>query len=1005
MHKPFVLLTLLGVVALTLGALSLLGGGAAPPPTSPPHAEGPGVSADPGSSLQAQPVAAEATWSAEDVSEQGDEFERDEVFLELDRSPSFVLQVWDRKRGQQAAEAEVFVLRGYAAPEAQDPFRPQLCELAIAKGRRYVATSEGQVELPRLTSRALIAATLPGAVGFRVLNPGHREREQVTLRTDEALTVLVLDAAGEPVADAPVGVQQRVVERTDTRDKFREYERAAKRVRDLRAQMKQDPMNAEFAKWRLDWNVRQLDRLRQQVDRLKVAQQEQSAKDAAKRAAQQRLSKAGGLVQAAKPGGVGRRAPVKSKPKAPAAPRFVFETRYEVKVRQRTDERGYAVFRHFQFSRERQETWWPEEHRDRFEAVLATPLAEPVRAPFSGRPLPEAPVELRAPATGSVTLRTVDRDGRPFTHPVRGTLRVEGGVNPAWSRVQLRKAQDDAGVVFEHVGVGLQLAADCRLDDRDFRWRSPVFAGPQRAGEHVVVDLVVAPDAAMLHGRVLDAQGVPMASRELTFLINSQRGRLEGEEVVLDRDGRFHLPYAPRDPSVAPFRFQVRDEARLEVPGFSRTLPMLAREGVTDVGDLQLGLLEQVAFGRVVDDLGAPIEGASVQLQRERPSGRKGDQLRFQDEAFTDARTDENGEFWMFGDTEPARYRLRVRADGYFPEDTAGVDRVTGSEIQLMRRARLVGTVKLPEWLSSKRVKVQLRSLDAAEGDRGRDEQIRGWRGKPYGKPYFNFDWVRPGAYSLSLRIQELPEPFLRVDGLVVRPGDRDPHPRLADLDLSSYLYRFEVFAVDEAGQRINPKSPLLARVTRSSGESQYVGFSWKGGRVEVVNSEPTLAVSPVAPGFRAEAAVLSAGRSELRFLRVPKITLRVPGIRSVIGETNVWIGMRLLEAPELERLDGRGGWSTRGFARATSSYGRLGANERARVNPLMDGRYRVTAYLGDKGKAGMVEVPMGEVDVRVAPGGAPVVIEVPGDAPALREAMQEVARRAAATPAEGAGR
>ena len=52
-------------------------------------------------------------------------------------------------------------------------------------------------------------------------------------------------------------------------------------------------------------------------------------------------------------------------------------------------------------------------------------------------------LELRLPPTGSVTLRTVDRDGRPFTHPVRGTLRIDGARNPDFARVQLRKEQDE----------------------------------------------------------------------------------------------------------------------------------------------------------------------------------------------------------------------------------------------------------------------------------------------------------------------------------------------------------------------------------------------------------------------------------------------------------------------------------------------------------------------------------------------------------------------------------
>ncbi|MGC6487637.1 MAG: carboxypeptidase regulatory-like domain-containing protein [Planctomycetota bacterium] len=987
MTKSSTILTLLGVAALLWGAFAVLGDGPAPAPPAPPSVEEPSAAAEVSTVEEAAPVAAAASWSLEDEGEAGDEAEREEALLEIERSPRFVIQVWDRKRGRAAADADVFVLTAPAPADAPDPFRPHLCEQTIQRGRRYKATSEGRLELDRLEARTFIAARLPGAVGFRALSPGHRAQEEVTLRADEVVSVLVLDERGRPAADVPVGIQQRVVDRVDTRQKFREYEQLTKRIAEMKAQMERDPVNADSVKWRLQWNVQQQTRLRREVDRLKTAQQRQL---------ERRLQKTSQLTPTRKGGARG--ASTQASKRAKPSP-FVLETREEVKARRRTDERGVAVFRHFQFSRHRQEKWWPEQHRDRFEAVLVMPLAQPVRTAFVGRPLPAEPVELRLPATGSVTLRTVDRDGRPFTHPVRGNLRIEGGANPAWSRVQLRKEQDEAGVVFAHVGVGVQLVADCRLDDRDFRWRSPVFAGPQRPGEHVVVDLVVAPDAAMLFGRVIDPQGQPLSSRELSFLINSTRGRLEGEEVVLDRDGRFHLPYAPRDPSVAPFRFQVRDETGADVPGLARTLPMLAREGVTDLGDLQLGMLEQIAYGRVVDDLGAPVAGATVQLQRERPSGRGGDRLRFDDEAFTDARTDEDGRFQLFGDMEVARYRLRVRADGYFPEETLGVDRVTGSEIRLLRKARLVGTVRLPEWLSSKRVKVELRSLE--EPGRTRDDQLRDWRGNQY----IYFDWARPGLYTLTLRIQEFPEPFLRVDGLRIRPGDHDPHPRLRDLDLSSYLYRFEVFAVDEAGERVNPKTPLLARVTRSSGEQQWIGFSWRGGRIELVHASPTLPVSPSAPGFRAQGTVLSAGRSEVRFLRVPRVVVRAPGMRSTIADTPAWIGLRMIDPPDLARLDGRGGWSTRGFQRATSSYGRLGANERARVAPLMDGRYRVTAHLGDKDRGGLVEVALGEADVRLVPGREPVVVQVQAAAQALQAAMQEVQRRRAATPAGAATR
>ena len=115
---------------------------------------------------------------------------------------------------------------------------------------------------------------------------------------------------------------------------------------------------------------------------------------------------------------------------------------------------------------------------------------------------------------------------------------------------------------------------------------------------------------------------------------------------------------------------------------------------------------------------------------------------------------------------------------------------------------------------------------------------------------------------------------------------------------------------------------------------------------------------------------------------------------------------MAMVAPPSLERLDGRGGWSTRGFERATTSYGRLGGSDRARVAPLMDGRYRVTAYIGDKSRGGLAEVALGEVDVRVVPGGPPVVLQLQANQAALQAAMQEVQRRqATAVPGAKLGR
>jgi hypothetical protein len=624
------------------------------------------------------------------------------------------------------------------------------------------------------------------------------------------------------------------------------------------------------------------------------------------------------------------------------------------------------------------------------------PLTESVREGFRGKPVPEDVIELRMPPTGSVALRTVDRDGRPFTHPVHGELRIIDGKNPRWARLPIRKEQNERVIEFPFVGLGMQLDASCRLDDDDFRWRAPAFAGPQQPGERLVVDLVVAPGAAMLYGRMLDESGSALAGIDTTILINSLRGRLEGEEVQLDEEGRFHLPYEVRGQHQAPWRLQVRCLGRMPVPGLAKTLDVLPKEGVMDIGDLQIGDLTRISSGRVVNDLGEPITGARVQLQREREGGRR-PRLSWQDEAFATTTTDGDGQFTLFGDLEAARYRLRVTASEHFSYEEPRLPSRDDAVIKLDRRSRVVGSVLLPKWLASHRVKVRLESQ--SDSTRGRDDRIRDYRGKKL----VYFDWVKPGIYNLSLRLEGFPDAFVRVDGFEIKPGQRDTHPRLKDLDLGRDLYRFEVAAIDEVGKRMNPKTPLRARVMRPDGSYSMVGFYWKGGRTEILSALPSLEVLPEEPGFRSAPTTIFAGSNELRFARVPSVTLNTPGLRQLVGEESVWISMEPVDKQSVASFDSRSRRLSQVLGRASSSHGRLDARDRAFLRPLRDGRYRVMARLGDKRR--LVSVPLGEVDVRLVPGGQSNVFTVVVDAQAVMAALQEVVQRRAAAAEREASR
>lgn len=986
MNKSSLLLSVFALV-LALGAVIYFGGGddiALPAPPSEEYFEK--QDDDAASSVVVEASVEGASF--EGAADEGDdEAGRSEVEIQIDDAPRLVIQVWDRKKGRVAPEAKVYVLEGYEGAEMRDAFAPHWCEVAIAKGKRYTATTEGRVELPRLEKTTIIAATLPGSSGMTRLRKGHRETESLVLQAEESVTVRVTDQQGRALADVPVGIQQRIPERLNPDRLIRQWRDLEKSIAAAESRLASAANAASRARGerRLVGMQRQRGQLTEQFRAMKSSEGT-AKKPKGKSPAPSTKGKKGSKSTKSTKG----KKSTKAKSPSPKNIVAVITTKMDLKARRRTDAKGYAVFKHFQFYRKNASDWWPKQHANRFEAVLMVPLAESVREGFRGNPVPEDVIELRMPPTGSVALRTVDRDGRPFTHPVHGELSIIDGKNPRWSRLPIRKEQNERMIVFPFVGLGMQLDASCRLDDNDFRWRAPAFAGPQEPGERLAVDLVVAPGAAMLYGRLLDASGAALANAKTTFLINSIRGRLEGEEVLLDDEGRFHLPYEVQGQHQPPWRLQVRYQERMPVPGLATTLGVLPKEGVMDIGDLQIGDLTRITFGRVVNDLGDGIPSARVQLQREREGGSRA-RLSWQDEAFAVTTTDDDGQFFLFGDLEAGRYRLRVTAGEHFPYEQPNLPSRDGTVIKLDRRSRVVGSVLLPEWLASRRVKVRLKSQ--ADPGKGRDARIVDYRGQQL----IYFDWVKPGIYNLSLRLEDFPDAFVRVNGFEIKPGQRDMHPRLKDLDLARDLYRFEVFAIDEAGKRMNPKTPLRARVMRPDGSYAMVGFSWRGGRVEILNSQASLEVLPEEPGFRSQPSTLIAGRNELRFARVPAVTLNAPGLRQLVGEESVWISMELLETQTVMSFDSRSRRLAQSMRRASSSHGRLDARDRAFMRPLRDGRYRVIARLGDKRRGGLVSVTLGEVDVRLVPGGQPNVFTVSVDTQAVMTAMQDVAQRRAA--------
>lgn len=893
---------------------------------------------------------------------------RSEVVVTATSRP-LIVQVWDQKSGVPAANAAVFVLDGFEGKEPGDPFAPHWSDLAETHGLRFATDAQGRVELPPVRSQAIVTATRPGSYAFTRVGRQHRDVETLILRADETLTVRVTDAADRVVVGVPVGVVQRIPRRED-------QEQVWARLKEIEGRMAQVEAYARA-------NPGQRDGAEQRAQGLRAEQ----AKLTAVLTEAKRVGAKAGANKENPPGERGR---LKEQ----------VSTRLDLRAQRRTDKEGLAVFRHFQLYRVQPEKSSPRGDADQFEAVLLLPLQRPEARAFAGRPVPRETIELRLPPTGSVALRTVDRDGRPFLHPVHAELRAADGGSVPWTWVHVRKAQEEAAIEFPFVGLGLRLTAACRLDDEDFRWDAPPFAGPVNAGERVTIDLVVAPGEGMLCGRVFDAEGRPLVGVRPTFLINSHAGRLEGEEVSLDREGRFHLPYQVRPQHQGPFRFEIRRDDLHPTAGFALSLAALPAGMVTDLGDLRLDALGRLAFGTAVDDRGLPIPGATVQLQRERELSGKERRREFVDEAFAVARADAEGHFELFGEFEAGRYRVRAQASEHFPFESDDLRRGETITLRLQRRSRVVGTVLTPDWLASRNVRVRLES--ALDPQQRRDDQVRDHEGRKY----LYFDWVRPGLYTLLLSVPGFPDPFVRIDALEILPGQTELHPRLLNLELALHLHRFEVIAVDENGERLRMARPLLARIQRADGRMGFVGFPWKEGEAEVIAATRQLEVLPWAIGYRAEPTVLTPGRNEIRFRSIPPVDLQATGLRQLVGAHEVQMLMELQAGPEmpdqLEAWDDDSNRISVWYQRGRSAAAPLGENDVARVTLSGDGRYRVTARVGMGRLVKPVSVDLGDVEVRLVPGSGPLRVPVVFEPARVREALATLAQRPAADSPQG---
>jgi hypothetical protein len=450
--------------------------------------------------------------------------------------------------------------------------------------------------------------------------------------------------------------------------------------------------------------------------------------------------------------------------------------------------------------------------------AVDAPLGAPIRASLTLAELPSKPIDLTLPPTGRLVIDVVDADGQPIeslgSTSVRSPWNWEKDlpdVTPGtrWPVVSWHAYDRRAHYDLPHVELGLRLVVDSDKDEHSEA--KQVVDGPTKPGETRAVQLVVPPMPATqrLRGRILDEKGDPLAGTTVEVLWNSDTTRVSRRalgqgttgsdgrlEVQIDEfaGGRFEEEFEPWLEAIVP-----RADGDGILASGMIALPKTNEIGGGDFGDIRVHPSPRFASGLVVDDAGAPVEGAAIEVSvYPRPtggiSGLSGD---FTDRMLT-ATTKADGRFTLWGDPPDGEISISASpgtVDRPVPlwNSSESHDLASGAtdlRFVLWRCgtivAHIVGGAEETDHLSF-----------SASAERSDGQHVGGWSGGVSAEG--EVETEIPIGFA-KLQISRGGTVIAVRDHLEVKPGaivELDP------IDLSAVAHQVELTIVDELGKPV----------------------------------------------------------------------------------------------------------------------------------------------------------------------------------------------------------
>jgi len=424
---------------------------------------------------------------------------------------------------------------------------------------------------------------------------------------------------------------------------------------------------------------------------------------------------------------------------------------------------------------------------------------------LDARPEPGAVIDVTVPAYGFVRFTW-----KPPMDPRGGALdatwlqvrRSDGDHFPGW-RWGGALPEGVTEFTFGPVGLGWEVWGGLSRRDLEGRLGQGTGAGPVAMRGTVEVPIEIAEaqrDLVALRGRIVHATGVTKRRDSVWIRFGPPEDEdAHGHRAPTDEDGRFEV-LLPR--TEVPRTLTLMDNyARIGWIG-SRAVPPPPSDGVVvDVGDVEVDALPEedaapelmIVAGRVVDAMGAPVEGAGVAAFGHATSigGRERDPERFF--MLASGRTGGDGRFELTGAVVLARDAIRIQASSEGFQKAPMVPANAGAadvELTLHRGVDVRFQLDVPRWA----LMMEAVSMNLGRGNHG----ARADRGAGEGAIAMRFRGVPDGTHTFTIELGQGDWP-LHTEEVVVAGGDVD----LGLVDLSDALRICPVRLVDSGGSPV----------------------------------------------------------------------------------------------------------------------------------------------------------------------------------------------------------